>query len=290
MLTQYKKKIFIVLCCCCSILSYSQDDLLDLLDLDVANEVNITAATFKGSRLINGHSIMTRRKGTLEFLIAHRFGRLNAGIYELFGIDDANVRFGLDYAITDRITIGAGRNSFEKTYDGFLKIALIRQQYGKRNIPFSVTGFISTAIKTLRPLEPEVTIPFSDRLSFTYQFLIASKLSEGVSIQLMPSLVHFNIVPTDRENDLLSLGAGGRFKLTKRLSLNAEYYYRFSERDVEELRDALAIGIDLETGGHVFQLHFTNSRSMVEKSFIRETTGNFFDGDIHFGFNVTRTF
>jgi len=225
MLNSYVLTFGALLLCFSALTLSAQDDLMDLLDVDVKNEVNMVPATFKGSRLINGHTIMTRRKGTLEFLIAHRFGRLNAGIYELFGIDDANVRFGLDYALSDRITIGGGRNSFEKTYDGFVKIAFVRQQYGKRNIPFSVTGLMSTAIKTLRPLEPDIEVPFSDRLSFTYQMLIASKISEGVSIQLMPSLVHFNIVEQGRENDLMSLGVGGRFKLTKRLSLNTCLLY-----------------------------------------------------------------
>lgn len=267
----------------------AQDDLLSLLETNEEPSVQLVPSTFKGSRLINGHTVMTRRKGSLEFLIAHRFGRLNSGAYELFGLDNANVRFGLDYGIADRFTVGFGRNSFEKTYDGFAKFALLQQQHGLRNIPISLTLFSSIAIKTLRPIDPEVEVAFSDRLAYTFQGLIARKMSDRLSLQLMPTFVHFNIIEDGRENDLLALGLGGRFLLTKRLSINAEYYYRTTERDLE-LHDALAIGIDLETGGHVFQLQFTNSRSMVEKGFIRETTGNYFDGDIHFGFNITRTF
>lgn len=267
----------------------AQDDLLSLLDDATPEEINLTPASFKGSRLINGHTIMTRRKGSLEFLIAHRFGRLNSGAYELFGLDNANVRFGLDYGLTDQLTVGFGRNSFEKTYDAFAKFAILRQQTGAVNIPISVTGFISGAINTLRPIDPNTEIAFSERLSYTYQLLVARKMNSNLSLQLMPTLVHFNIVSEDRKNDLLALGLGGRYLITKRLSINAEYYYRFQDRDTENF-DALAIGIDLETGGHVFQLQFTNSRSMTEKGFIRETTGGFFDGDIHFGFNITRTF
>jgi len=274
----------------CALFVQAQEDLLDLLEIDESTEVNYALATFKGSRLINGHTIMTRRAGTIEFLIAHRFGRLNSGIYELFGLDDANVRFGLDYGIRDNLTVGFGRNSFQKTYDGFVKWAALKQQSGKRSIPFSVTVFTSIAVNTLRDENPERDVVFSDRLSYTYQLLLARKMSPGLSIQLMPSLVHFNLVDNGRKNDLAILGVGGRIKLTKRLSLNAEYYYRFDERSLDETYDPLAIGIDLETGGHVFQLQFTNSRSMVEKSFLRETTGDFFNGDIHFGFNVTRTF
>lgn len=267
----------------------AQEDLLSLLEEATPAETNLTPASFKGSRLINGHTIMTRRKGSLEFLIAHRFGRLNSGAYELFGLDNANVRFGLDYGFTDRLTAGFGRNSFEKTYDVFAKYALLRQATGKNAFPFSATIFSSAAIKTLRPIDPDTEIPFTDRLAYTYQLLLGRKINSKFSLQLMPTLVHFNVVESTRENDLVALGMGGRYLLTKRLSINAEYYYRFGERDLDN-QDALAIGIDLETGGHVFQLQFTNSRSMVEKGFIRETTGDFFNGDIHFGFNITRTF
>ena len=277
----------VLLLTCTSFLS-AQEDLLSLLEADTPAEVQITPATFKGSRLINGHTVMTRRQGSLEFLIAHRFGRINSGAYELFGLDNANVRFGIDYGLTDQLTMGFGRNSFEKTYDLFAKYALIRQQTNLREIPFSLTLFASAAIKTLRDTEPELS--FSQRLAYSYQALIASKVTSALSLQLMPTLIHYNAAPAGQENDLVALGIGGRILLTKRLSINAEYYYRLQERDLDPFQDPIAIGIDLETGGHVFQLQFTNSRSMVEKGFIRETTGRFFDGDIHFGFNITRTF
>ena len=269
---------------------YAQDDLLNLLEDQLEPETFYALATFKGSRLINGHTVMTRRKGSMEFIIAHRFGRLNSGAYELWGLDNSNVRFGLEFGLTDWLSAGFGRNSFEKTYDTYGKLALIRQQYGKRNIPFTLALFGSTAIKTLENIDPETEIPFTQRLSYTGQILLASKLSSILSIQLMPTIIHFNVVEDVKKNDLYALGVGGRIKLSKRMSINGEYYYRFSERDVDGLRDAVAIGIDLETGGHVFQFQFTNSRSMIEKGFIRETTGDFFGGDIHFGFNVTRGF
>lgn len=266
-----------------------EEDLLSLLEDATPEEPSLTPASFKGSRLINGHTIMTRRKGSLEFLIAHRFGRLNSGAYELFGLDNANVRFGLDYGFSDRLTAGFGRNSFEKTFDAFVKFALLRQQTGAQAFPVSVTLFGSGAVNSLRPIDPDVEIAFSERIAYTYQALIGRKMSSKLSLQLMPTVVHFNIVPEGQNNDLVALGLGGRYLLTKRLSVNAEYYYRFGDQ-TPDTHDALAIGIDLETGGHVFQLQFTNSRAMNEKGFIRETTGDFFDGDVHFGFNITRTF
>ncbi len=266
-----------------------QSDLLSLLEDQDPNQVSLITATFKGSRLINGHTLMTRRRGTLEFLIAHRFGSLNSGAYELFGLDNANVRFGLDYGVTDQLTIGFGRNSFEKTYDGFAKLALLRQQSGLRKYPLSVTAFSSIAINTLKA-EGNEEVELPDRIAYTFQGLIGSKLSSGFSLQIMPTLVHFNKVTGDRKNDLYAMGIGGRLKLSKRFSINAEYYYRFSEREMPEFNDSFAVGVDLETGGHIFQFQFTNSRSMTEKGFIRETTGDYFNGDIHFGFNITRSF
>lgn len=266
-----------------------QSSLLDILDDQEEERVILTTATFKGSRLINGHTLMTRRKGTIEFLIAHRFGLVNSGAYNLFGLDNANVRFGLDYGVSDRLTLGFGRNSFEKTYDGFAKLALVRQQTGKKNVPFSITGFSSVAINTVRAGTNEI-VSTRDRMSYAFQALIGRKVSKKLSLQLMPTLIHFNKTTGTRENDLFALGIGGRMKLTNRFSINTEYYYRTSEREMSDFKDSFAIGVDLETGGHVFQFQFTNSRAMIEKGFIRETTGDYFDGDIHFGFNITRSF
>lgn len=271
--------------------SFAQNDLMDLVDKETQDETGYTDATFKGTRLINGHSIETRKKGVLDVIISHRFGRLNSGAYELFGLDESNVRLGVDYGITDRLNIGLGRNSFEKTYDGFLKYKIVRQQKGERNIPVSVTGFSSVALRTLKTGDPAGEPDLNEKLTYAYQLIVAKKFSPSFSFQISPTLVHRNAVVEEQDaNDIYALGAGGRIKLTKRVSLNAEYYYQFNRIDNSVIQDSFAIGFDIETGGHVFQLHFTNSRAMIEKGFITETTGDFFEGDIHFGFNISRTF
>ncbi len=266
----------------------AQDDLMNLLDAQTPDPVHYTVATFKGSRLINGHTVETRKRGTLEFIIGHRFGRLNSGAYEFFGLDGANIRLGWEYGLADFLNVGVGRNSFEKTYDGFLKLKLLRQSRGARRFPVSVVAFSSAAVKTLTS---ETPLEFTDRLFYTHQLLIGRKLSELLSLQLIPTVVHRNQVQErDGENDVYALGVGGRIKLTTRVSLNGEYYYRLqAPADAPEF-NSLAVGFDIETGGHVFQLHLTNSRAIIEKGFITETTGNFFAGDIHFGFNVSRVF
>ena len=266
----------------------AQDDLMNLLDAQTPDPVHYTVATFKGSRLINGHTVETRKRGTLEFIIGHRFGRLNSGAYEFFGLDGANIRLGWEYGLADFLNVGVGRNSFEKTYDGFLKLKLLRQSTGARRFPISVVAFSSVAVKTLTS---ETPLDFTDRLFYTHQLLIGRKMSDLLSLQLMPTVVHRNQVrEQDGENDVYALGVGGRIKLTARVSLNGEYYYRFQAPPNSPEFNSLAVGFDIETGGHVFQLHLTNSRAIIEKGFITETTGNFFNGDIHFGFNVSRVF
>jgi hypothetical protein len=270
----------------------AQEDLLELADNEISGDSSFEAATFKGTRLINGHSIETRKQGVLDVIISHRFGRLNSGAYELFGLDESNVRLGVDYGISDRLNAGVGRNSFEKTFDGFLKYKLFWQQEGSaRKVPVSVVAFSSFALKTLKSGDPAGELDLNERLIYTYQLIVARKFSPAFSLQVSPTLVHRNAVLAETDpHDIFALGTGGRIKLTKRLSLNAEYYYQFNRVENSIIQDAFAIGFDIETGGHVFQLHFTNSRSMIEKGFITETTGDFLDGEIHFGFNISRTF
>lgn len=272
------------------LIGYAQgDDLMALLNDQVEEPINYATATFKGSRLINGHTVQTRKDKAFEFLISHRFGRLNSGAYELFGLDGANIRLGFEYGLNDFITVGLGRNSFEKTYDSFLKFRLLRQSTGRVSMPFSVVYLTSIALKTLK--DQEHFEEFSSKLSYTHQLLIARKFSSRLSLQLMPTLVHRNTVLEQQgTSDVYALGVGGRFKLTQRLSFNSEYYYRLNAEDDDLYYNSIAVGVDIETGGHVFQLHLTNSRAMIEKGFITETTGNFFKGDIHFGFNVSRVF
>lgn len=286
-----KRLLSTVLFILCFYGSIAQEDLMDVLEKEVDDSPLYVQQTFKGTRLINGHSVETRDRGVLDFIISHRFGRLNSGGYHFYGLDDSNIRLGLDYGIADRLNIGVGRNSFEKTFDGFVKYKLLRQTEGDGgNVPLSVVGFASAALKTLKDgTTGERNL--SQGLAYTYQLLAARKFSPSFSLQLAPTMIHRNAVLEAADpNVVYALGAGGRIKLTTRISFNAEYYHRFNRPAISESQDAFAVGFDIETGGHVFQLHFTNSRAMIEKGFITETTGDFFNGDIHFGFNISRTF
>ncbi len=281
-------RFFVILLCLLPNILAAQDSLFSMLQSEKNVRAHYTEAVFKGTRLINGHSTETRKKGVLDVIISHRFGRINSGAYELFGLDQASIRIGADYGVSDRLNIGLGRSSFEKTYDGFLKYKLLRQRDGENNIPVSVVAFTSMAITTLKRA-PE--LDFSSKLSYSFQALISRKISPGLSLQLTPTVIHKNFVDVGTSNNTtFVLGGGGRLKLTKRLSLNAEYFYQFDQPEQSPFTNAFAIGFDIETGGHVFQLHFTNAQAMLEKGFITETRDDFFDGDIHFGFNISRTF
>ncbi|MDQ3142243.1 MAG: DUF5777 family beta-barrel protein [Bacteroidota bacterium] len=268
----------------------AQDDLLSLLG-DEEETTQYAEASFKANRIINLHSIENTKFGVIDVKISHRFGRLNGGFYEFFGLDQANMRFGFDYGLMDRLQIGVGRSNFEKTYDGYIKYKLLRQSKGKKNMPISLSVLSGMAIKTTKWADTSRTNYFSSRLYYNFQVLIARKFSENFTFQLTPGLLHRNLVATvAEENDVYSIGLGLRQKLTKRLSLNAEYIYVLPNQLAPESKNSLSVGIDIETGGHVFQLHFTNSVSMIEKGVIAETYGEWGKGDIHFGFNLSRVF
>ncbi len=281
-----KTKIFILLLFITS-LAQAQDDLMDLLNEGEEEKERYTTATFKSTRLINGHSIETRTAGVLEFVISHRFGRVNTGVDELFGLDNSSIRFGLEYGITNDLNVGLGRSSFDKVYDGFVKYKFLKQS---TSMPLTMTGFVSAISQTNDFPNDGAPYTSKHRYAYSYQVLFARKFNPSLSLQVMPTWIHRNLVLTPEDaNDLVAIGIGGRVKLNTRLAINAEVYPQLTGKS-DIYRNSFAIGFDLETGGHVFQLHLTNAQQMNEPGFIGETTGNFFDGDIHFGFNISRVF
>lgn len=245
--------------------------------------------TFKDTRVVNGHSIETNKTGQMKFIIAHRFGLINDGIQELYGLDQSTIRLGLDYGVFDWLTVGIGRSSFQKTVDGFLKAKLMHQR--TTGSPISLAVLSTAAVNTLEAPGPVEDVPDRTRWAYTNQLLIARKFSDRFSLQFMPTHVHKNLVMTkEDENDIISLGGAGIFQLTKLISFKAEYYYALPDQLPDVNTNSLALGFDIETKHHVFQLHLGNSRGMVEKFFITETFGEWDKGDIMLGFNITRDF
>lgn len=269
---------------------YAQDDLLSLLG-DEEETTNYATASFKTNRVINLHSLENTARGVLDFKISHRFNTLNGGLRDLFGLDGATIRLSFDYGITDALVVGVGRSTFEKTIDAYAKYKLLRQSSGKVNMPLTLAVVAGASIYTYEWPNPDRENFFSSRLAYFAQLVIGRKFSEGFSLQLSPTLIHRNLVTYSIEkNDVLALGIGGRVKLTKRLAINGEYIYVLPDQLLSGYYNSLSVGFDIETGGHVFQLHFTNSPAMFERGFITQTAGNWTDGGIRFGFNLSRVF
>ncbi len=249
------------------------------------------SSTFKSTRLINGHTVESTGHGTLDFRIGHRFGAVNQGIQDLFGLDVAITRFGFDYGATDWLSVGVGRSSYQKEYDGWVKAAILRQTVSG-TVPVSVSylGAVGVRADAVDMGEGREWF-FSNRVAYTNSLLITRRFSRRLSLQLSPTHVHYNLVRyRDEPNDILAIGFGGRLGLSRRVSLTGEWFPQLPSMRLRDVRNSLSLGIDIETGGHVFQLHFTNSTGMTERTFIGQTTGNPWDGDVRFGFNVSRVF
>jgi len=268
-------------------------DLDALLEKEAQPETTYATATFKSTRIVNGHSVQQMKKKQLEFRVSHRFGELNSGSYNFWGLDQGTIHLDLEYGLTDWLEFGIGRSTYEKTADAFAKVSILRQSSGVKNMPIQLSYMSSTEIIGLNT-DPAMQKNFTSRMSFVNQILIARKFNESLSLQLTPTFIHRNLVPTEVErNDLFAMGVGGRYKLSKRIALNVEYYYVYRANASSlpvTYYNPLSVGIDIETGGHVFQIMLTNSVAMREGGFIGKTTGSWTDAGIHLGFNISRVF
>jgi hypothetical protein len=283
-------------------------NLMNQLEKESAAKTTYTSGTFKSTRLINGHTTEITPPHTMDLRISHRFGLLNSGLYNFFGLDEAHMRLGFDFGITKNLMVGIGHNTHIGTYDGYFKVRILKQSKGQVNMPVTVSFLAGIAINSQKKENLEASMftqdhaytvnNFSDRVSDVFQLLIARKFTEGLALQLMPTLIHHdNIYLNDVQEisvykniNAFAIGAGGRQRLSRRVHVTAEYYYQLPSTKTEGTRNSLSFGVDIGTGGHVFQLHVTNSRHMLEQSFITETTGRWDKGDILFGFNILRVF
>ena len=301
------KILLVLLLCFLSISLIAQDDLMDMLEDEVATETanEKVLATFKGTKLINAQTIQTVKKKTLEFNIAHRFGDMdifnkkgiNSGGHTLYGMENAsNIKFSFDYGITDKLSIGWGRSKMNEHVDGHLKFRFLEQK--TEGLPVSAAYYGNVAVSFVANLPDN---KFENGMSYTHQIIIASKVTRGISLELLPTFVHRNYVDQTivhstnesvDENDLYALGFAGRFKITKRMAFVADYFLTFSEfRDADNgFYDAFGIGIEIETGGHVFHINVTNSAGLIENDIIPSTTSDWGRGEYKLGFNISRVF
>lgn len=262
-----------------------------LLAMEEAPGPAYTLSTFKSTRVVLGQSVETPVNGELTFIISHRFGDIRGGFYDFFGLDQARNRLGLEYGIGDIAGITFGRNSYEKTYDGAVKVRILRQQSGIKSIPVSLTWYSGIFVNTLEWSDPERDNLFSSRLSYVNQLLIARKFSKRFSLQLSPSHIHRNLVEYEiDQNDVFALGFSGKYNFARKVSINAEYFWLLPGQTADDFENSFSLGFDFETGGHVFQLHISNSQGTIENDFIPRTSGRWLDGDLFLGFNIYRVF
>lgn len=277
------------LCSASALTLHAQEDsLMTALENEQEKRVEKVTGAFKSTRVINNHSMEMLAAGNLDVRILHRFGYVNDGIDEFFGLDDASMRMGFDYALSNDLNIGIGRSTFRKELDGFIKYRLLQQSTGLRNIPLSIILLQGVSTWTEKSFTGKVST--ENRTAYYTQLIIGRKFSDKFSLQLSPTYLHRNMAfETGYRKANLALGVGSRMKISKRMALTLDYTHSFTDLP-ENYYNALSLGIDIETGGHVFQMHFSNASGMNERAFITETTGDFFNGDIRFGFNLSRVF
>lgn len=265
------------------------DDLLGLLGEDKPKKEYIKAA-FKSSRVINAHSMEFINPGTMDFRILHRFGSIDQGFKNFFGLDQATMRMGFDFGILPNLMAGVGRSTFKKEVDAFVKYAPLRQSKGPGSFPVTVALVGGMTIDGLPWADPTRTNYFTSRMAYYFSAIIGRKFNETLTLQVSPTLVHKNLVQlqTD-ENDIIGVGLGGRVKLNKRMAFTWDYTQVLSGLPTGYY-NPLSLGLDIETGGHVFQLHVSNASGMNERAFITETTGQWNKGEIRMGFNLSRMF
>jgi hypothetical protein len=272
---------------------HAQDStLLNMLNdsLSAHKGKTYVTGTFKAEYIINTQTVESPANGNLNFVIQHRFGQLNSGSYNFFGLDNATLRLGLDYGITDDLDVGIGRSSYLKTFDGYLKYKLLRQTEGPQ-MPLSVS-VLGTITDYTEDEPTETYLNTKYRTAYSVQLLLARKFNRWLSLEVTPTWLHYNLVPTVLDkNDVYAVGLGGRVKITKRMSIDAEYDIVPTGQVVStSVHNSLSLGWDIETGGHVFQLVFSNSQSMLTTQYLAQTTGTWGKGDIYFGFNISRNF
>ena len=280
------------------LLMNAQDDLLSEIDTTATNET--VASAFKSLKIVNLESTKLAAKGDFYFIVAHRFGFIDKGFDDFFGLDNANTQLKFLYGVNDWLTVHVGRSGFQETYDFAAKYRLFAQR--ENGFPLTIVGFNSVAINSELKEENYPKLQFENRLSYVAQVLISRKFSEKLSLEIAPSVFHENtlrdllddnnalILPNPQDNTQFAIGLGGRYKLTNRWSVNVDYAAHLNRVSQSNYKNPLSIGVDLETGGHVFQMHFTNAQAMHETGYLGQTVGDWSDGKIAFGFNLVRVF
>ena len=267
------------------IFAIAQEDLLAGIDTPPANAK--VESAFKALKIVNLESTKIASKGDLYFIVAHRFASIKTGFEGGFGLDNAITQIKFIKGLADGLSVSAARS--ELAYDFGVKYRLKHQR--ENGFPFAIVGFTSLAFNNTLKESNYPKMKFTDRMIYVQQILISRKFSEKLSLELAPTVFHENFTIVDnQQNTQFAIGAGGRYKLTKRVSLNVDYTAHLNRTEVSPYVNPLSIGVDIESGGHVFQMHFTSSQGIHEAAFLGNSTGNWSNGDVYFGFNLSRVF
>lgn len=268
-----------------SVLAYSQEDLLKDIDTIKTTETSQPPA-FKALQIVTGQSTKLSAKNEWYIVVAHRFGDISTGFKNFFGLDDASTKLGAIYGITDNISVSLSRETNMKTFEGAVKYKLVKQN---EKSPVDIVGYHAMALNTDLHKDNYPYLKFSDRLAYLTQALISRRFNDNFSLQLTPSYIHKNLYnPAIEDKNQFLTGLGGRYKISKRISLNAEYFVNFDNHSF--YKNPLSLGMDIETGGHVFQLVFSNSQINSDIGYLSNAAGKWGKGQIFFGFNLYRVF
>lgn len=272
-------------------------------------EAQSPVSVFKDTRVINTHSTEVLPAHKLDVRISHRFGDFagaQGGFRRLFGLESASdVMIGLDYGLTDRLTAGLHRSKgtgrmpdgsagLRQLFNGMLKFSIFQQT---SQMPVSLTllgvGTFSGAEKIADSPNPLDRFErFAHRMAYHSQLMLARRFSDRISVQFAPGYTHRNFVQHGDENGLFSLSGAAQIQITKvyGLILDGNFPLAASRNPDQGFRPAVGVGLEVDTGGHVFQLNFTNATGMAETDFIPYTTARWGKGEFRMGFTIRRLF
>jgi opacity protein-like surface antigen len=284
-----RNKVYVMKILIISVLLYCLSVSASLFSQEAALKMNNPIKTFATMRVVIGQSVDIAPQGEMNLNIQHHFGPVNTGFTEFFGFDQAATRIGLDYSFNKWLSIGLGRSTIEKTWDGSAKMRLLQQKHDE-SMPIGLTYFVNMGINGLSVAD-SLSAKFEERISYVHQLIVARKIGKTLSLQIVSTLLHRNVVDkAEDENDVFTIGTGASFNLSKRINLNFEYHYILSPQAARNSDNSFSFGVDIKTAGHVFQVFLTNSQGLLEQHFLTSTKGNWLNGDIRIGFNIVRMF
>jgi len=288
-----KKILFI--CLLIPFITFSQDDLLSELEGDVTEDTTVEAA-FKGLKVVNFETTKLASKKDFYLIVSHRFGTVKNGIEDLFGLDESLTQIKFIYGVTDWLNLGIARSSNLRKYGLHAKYRLVHQKTD--GSPVAVVGYNLMTMNNALNDDVFPNLDFGHKFTYTNQVIVSRKFSEKFSFLVSPTHIHENLATRsvegansyDEDNDQFAVGFGGRYKISKRVSINMDYGLHLNRNSHSNFNDPLSVGVDIETGGHVFQVHFSNAQAMFEEGYIINATGDWGDTDFFFGFNLSRVF